>query len=160
MHIDIYTHNQTDCSVCVFFPPHPSLSSHFTCLPISPSLSSLILFLLFTCLSTLPISPCNQLLFQTVSKPHFYSFILFPSLLSFSFFVYFPFSFSNLFSPRALSLSPSSFDGLVVGGTDSARLELLSQCEMCCCGDDMSHFTLDWWRVWEGDRERALEYRE
>lgn len=65
-----------------------------------------------------------------------------------------------LFSPRpALSLS-SSFDGLVVGGTDSARLELLSQCEMCCCGDDMSHFTQDWWCVWEGARERALEYRE
>ena len=72
------------------------------------------------------------------------------------------FMFSSFPPFPALSLSSSSFDGLVVGGTDSARLELLSQCEMCCCGDDMSHFTLDWWCVWEGAREgeRALEYRE
>lgn len=79
----------------------------------------------------------HQLPFQTfLCLNLFFSFHLF---LSLHHSLCFP-----LFPLPALSLSSSSFDGLVVGGTDSARLELLSQCEMCCCGDDMSHFTLDW----------------
>ena len=139
-HVDIYTH----------FPPFLSLSlSPIYLLYHFYSCS----FLLLSCF----ILSSNQLPFQTFSFcPNLFFFLppfsLPSSLFMFSSFPPFP----------ALSLSSSSFDGLVVGGTDSARLELLSQCEMCCCGDDMSHFTLDWWCVWEGAREgeRALEYRE
>lgn len=46
------------------------------------------------------------------------------------------FFFSQTCNPT-LSLSPS-FNGLVVGAI------AVSQCEMCCCGDDMIHFTLEW----------------
>lgn len=120
-----------------------SLSLLYTCFTISPHVPS------FSPVSSfLPINSHFKLFFASI---FFFSFHLF---LPLHHSLYFP-----LFPRPALSLS-SSFDGLVVGGTDSARLELLSQCEMCCCGDDMSHFTLDWWCVWEGARERALEYRE
>lgn len=118
-HVDIYTH----------FPPFLSLSLSllYTCFTISPHVPS------FSPVSSfLPINSHFKLFFASI---FFFSFHL---LLPLHHSLCFP-----LFPRPALSLS-SSFDGLVVGGTDSARLELLSQCEMCCCGDDMSHFTLDW----------------
>lgn len=113
------------------------------------------LSLLYTCFTISPHVPFFQSTpISNFSLPQFFFFFSFHLFLSLHHSLCFP-----LFPHPALSLS-SSFDGLVVGGTDSARLELLSQCEMCCCGDDMSHFTQDWWCVWEGARERALEYRE
>lgn len=96
--------------------------------------------------------PFNQLLFQTFSFTHS-TFLSLNDPLCFPLIYIFPFLSLKPSLHPALSLPPSSFDGLVVGGTDSARSELLSQCEMCCCGDDMSHFTLHWWCVWERERE-------
>lgn len=115
----------------VRFATHVDIYTHFPPF-LSLSLSPVYLLYHFSSCSFLPINSHFKLFFASI---FFFSFHLF---LPLHHSLYFP-----LFPRPALSLS-SSFDGLVVGGTDSARLELLSQCEMCCCGDDMSHFTLDW----------------
>lgn len=146
-----------------FLPSLPSIPA-FPFRLLFPSLFPLIYFLLFV--SPLQINSYFKLPYASLffPSPHFFSHSLTPLFFPFmtlSVFLSLHISLSLLLP--ALSLSPSSFDGLVVGGTDSARLELLSQCEMGCCGDDMSHFTLDWWCVWEverdGERERELECR-
>lgn len=138
MHIDIYT--QTDTAICP--------SSLVPALPLF-SFSPLIYFFHFIFHTT------YSQLFQTYSLPHsfltsflsltyslfpFMTLVCFPLLCIFTFLPLSNLKFSFLLSHTLRT----SFDGLAVGSTDSARLALLSHYEMCCCGDDMSHFTLDW----------------
>lgn len=145
MHIGIYTQTDTAVFVLHFLPSLVPALPRF-------SFSPLIYFFHFIFHTT------YSQLFQTFSLPHsFLTFItsflsLTYSLFPFMTLVCFPLlciftllPLSNLKFSFLLSHTLStSFDGLVVGSTDSARLELLSHYEMCCCGDDMSHFTVDW----------------
>lgn len=157
------------------FATHANAQWHFQT---QPHRCSSVCFFFLHCLlspSSLPAFPFlfhfpsfpHSLHWLSFTSPHFLHHLflfhnifwapLFPfsQFLSLSHVFYFslPSIFIFCFSLLTFSLSLSSFDGLVVGGTDSARLKLLSQCEMYCCGDDMSHFTLDWWCVWEGEWE-------
>lgn len=165
-----HLHTQPNTAVSVFFlhflPSLPTIPA-FPFLLLSPCFSTLIYFFFFYLSLHFLHLPINSY-FKLFLYLTLFSFTL-PCLHFFLWLTHSPFlfPFMTLCFPLfciflslypALSLSPSSFDGLVVGGTDSARLELLSQCEMCCCGDDMSHFTLDWWCVWGSERE--LECRE
>lgn len=143
MHIHTLTFSNTTKKMQQYLPSLHSLSFQVACLPFLLSFTALPLLYLSSLLpSPLPIDSC----FKIFSEPHFF---LQPvsSAKSHIQIFFFPLFFFFPFSVLTFPLSLSSFDGLVVGATDSVRLELLSQCEMYCCGDNMSHFTLDWWCV-------------
>lgn len=142
MHIDIYTHNQTESGVCFFYSPsNPSLSQscHFTCVSFSFNL--------------LPIHFTHQPLQSApLSNPFFLA--VFPQLH--------PISLSTFPPPQTVSL-PSLFTISILVWWLSGwwyRLSLVGvalsvRCAVVVMIWAISRYTGD---VFKGERERGVEY--